>query len=550
VPLPGSYPSWELGPDAVEDMIIVESFAPVLDLLDDHPNWTLTFEMQAYFVEVLAARHVEVLNHLRDLIDAGQVELVSFHYADQMFIAFPYEDWKRSVDRAHDVFAAHDLTLSGTVFCQEGQAGEGMLERMPEEGYDILAWPVNLWEFQKGEGFAAAPYYAYGDQRIVIAGRGVNDDTNEVYVDWSFMGDGELMATGEWDPYFPWFFHYREDAVAEYEAGLEAMEANDYLISSIGDYVAALDDAGIDPEPLPHLFDGTWQPDSTMGVSLWFGRGGLWRKDERDNHVRTLCYTAHKELKAAETIAAAAGLDRAAVLDEAWRQLHMAEVSDGSGINPYRGEVEFTIASAAEAIRLARDVIDEAKAALALEEALIDTAAGTVEAGAFAWPGQAGPGPFAVQVEAEGRTFEKKWFKVSDDPPTWRFEIAFSDSEDKQAREIYVSFPLTGDDILTTTALVDDEVRAYAWDDFEFEFWYLPAPIGLIGLGDGWWLVKDTANVHIAALIEPGAPTLRFEDLTAPWFETITWVFHVVQGDEAAALDLANRTNVQPTLAR
>ncbi|NLH49285.1 MAG: hypothetical protein GX444_11885 [Myxococcales bacterium] len=550
VPLPIDIPSWEIGPDEVEDMIVTESFVPVLDLLEHHTNWTLTIELQAYFIEVLAERFPEVLDQLRDLVDAGGVELVSFHYADQLFIAYPYEDWQVSNDRAKAVFEQYDLTLSPVVFCQEGQAGEGMTERMAETGYDILAWPKNLWSWQHGD-FDAAPFYQMGDTYVVAGGKGVSDDVNQVYVDWSFLDDGEKMATGDFDPYFPWFFHYQEGSVAEYEAGLMEKEADGYKIGSISDYVNDLLDAGIDPEPAPRLLDGTWQPDSTEGVSMWLGRGGLWRKDERDNHVRSLAYQAHQEILAAETIAEQAGLDRAAVLDEAWRQLHNADVSDGSGINPYRGEVEYVIASAAEAIRIARDVIEEAKTALSLENVLIDTANGEVTAGEYEKPGEKVPqGPFQILVQAKDRTFKTKWFQVSEDPATWRLEIAFSDSENKKARELFVTFPGTGDEILTTTALIDDEVRSYPWADFNFEFWYLPAPTGLIGLGDGTWLVKDAANEHVGAYIEPSTRNVRFEDQTAPWFETITWVFYVVQGSAADALTLADRVNVHPVLAR
>jgi len=551
IPLPNAdWPYWEISPDDAEDMIIRESFAPILDLLDQHPDWTLTLELQAYFIEVLAERHPEVLNQLRELVDAGGVELVSFHYSDQFFIAYPYEDWEKSNDRVQQVMEDNGLTLSGAVFCQEGQAAEGMARRMAERGYSVMAWPKNLWGFQHGE-YDAEPYYTFGDVLMVIAGKGVSDDANEVYVDWSFMGDGELLATGDLDPYFPWFFKYRPAAVKEYEEELAARVAEGYIIGGIEDYVRALQDAGISPATPPPLLDGTWQPDSTTGSSLWMGRGGLWRKDERDNNVRTLAYQAHREIKAAETIAAAASLDRTAVLDEAWRQLHHGQVSDGTGLNPYRGEVEFCLAANAEALRIAREVIDEAKTELGLTEVLINTATGEVTAGEYVAPTESlETAPLAASVQALDRTFQRKWYRISDDPLVYRLEVFFSDSLNKKAREISVTFPFSGEEILTTTALIDDEIRAYSFDDFAFAYYYLPAPIGLIGLGNDWWVIKDTGTVHVAAYVEPHADSLRFEDLTAPWFETIPWVFYVMQGTETEALEFADRINVHPTLAR
>ena len=552
IPMDGDFPNWEIGPDVAEDMIIIESFEPILDLLMDHPDWSLTLELQAYFIEVMAERHPDALDKLRYLADSGGVELVSFHYADQLFIAFPYEDWRRSNDLALEVFEEHELNLSGAVFCQEGQGAEGMARRMDERGYTVMAWPTNLWKYQHGE-WDAAPYYEFGDIHMIVAGRGVNDPTNDVYTTWTFMGDGELLATGDMDPYFPWFFNHKPAKVEEYETKLQNLVDQDYVISSITGYVEDLIDLGIPPAEPPRLLDGTWQPGSTEGVSMWLGRGGLWRKDERDNHVRTMCNTAHREIKAAETAADVAGLDREDELAEAWRQLFMAEVSDGSGINPYRGEIEFTIASAAEAIRVARDIIDEAKNELGLSQAVIDTAAGTVAEGEFAWPGTVvDEPPLDIKISAECREATAAWYLVSDQPETYRLEIAFTAGTDKKCRENEVTFPGWANSILTTTALIDDEMQSYPRADFTFEdgHMYLALPIGVIGLGRDWWVVKDMANVHVAALINDRNKKVTFQDLTPPWSETITWVFYLMKGTDEQALQLADRINVHPTLVR
>jgi hypothetical protein len=550
VPAPGDWPTWDISPEAVEDMIVTESFAPLLALLQAHPEWTFTIEMQAYMVEVLAARHADVLAALQKLTAAGQVELVSFHYAGQFFIAHPYDDWKQSLALAQQVFAANNLKLSGVVFCQDGQAAEGIASHMSEEGYTVMAWPADLWTYQHG-AFDAAPYYEFGDARLVVAGQSVADAVDGVYVSWSYMGDGELLATGGVSPYFPWFFHDRSEAVANFAAAVEQQEEQGYLISSIAGYVQALQTAGIAAAQPPPLLDGAWQPATTDGNSRWLGGIGVWAAAERDNHVRTLAAMAHREILAAQTIAAAAGLDSTAVLAEAWRQLALGEVSNGTGVNPYLGEVDFCIASSAEAFRIARAVIYEAKATLGLGGALIDTATGAVTPGEFAWPGApTGKAPLQLTVAADGRSAQVSWFAESQSPPTWRVEIAFSASLVATARTLSVTFPGTGDEIQTTTALVDDAVQTYARSDFSFDHWYLPAPIGLVGLGGGWWVVKDQANVHVAARIETADSDVQFVDNTAPWFETITWIFHVVQGADADALALADRINVHPTLAR
>ena len=101
-----------------------------------------------------------------------------------------------------------------------------------------------------------------------------------------------------------------------------------------------------------HSLDGTWQPNSTEGVSRWLGAGGLWGINERDNDVRSLGAMAHRELLAAETIAKAAGLDVKEEIDGGFRLLFLGEVSDGTGINPFRGEIEYAIGHFTEALRI------------------------------------------------------------------------------------------------------------------------------------------------------------------------------------------------------
>ena len=55
-----------------------------------------------------------------------QVEVVSFHYSDQLFLANAVEDWSRSADLTRATFAKWGVPLGKAVFCQEGQAGMGM----------------------------------------------------------------------------------------------------------------------------------------------------------------------------------------------------------------------------------------------------------------------------------------------------------------------------------------------------------------------------------------------------------------------------------------
>src|SRR5688572_1044660 len=319
------FPGWqgEMRPEEVEDRIVTESLHPVLELYAAHPTWGVDIELQGYLLDVLAARHPDTLELLRDLALSGQAEVVSFHYSDQLFIAYPEVDWLRSQALTAATFAAHDIPLGTSVFCQEGQSTAAMASHMRALGYTTMVWPKNLWIEQHGD-FLPAPLYGFGDVSLVVGALGVlyEDGPTQIEAQWTFFDDGELLATGDWNPYFPEQFVIDQEALDAYEAELMAREAEGFIIATVQDYVAAVS-AEVEPVAPPPLLDGTWQPGSTDGVAKWMGDRSLWAvgggPHDRDNHVRTLGYVAHRELAAAETAAAVTRIDARAQLDAAWR---------------------------------------------------------------------------------------------------------------------------------------------------------------------------------------------------------------------------------------
>lgn len=544
----GPIPSWELNAIETEDMIVEESFEPVVNLLMGHPNWSLTFEMQGYFLDVLAERHPDVLANLRTLAKAGRAEVVSFHYSDQLFIGYPYEDWKRSVELTIDTFAKHDIPLSKAVFCQEGQASPGMKQAMEEYGYEVMVWPKNLWSYQYND-FDADPFYTFGNIKMIAGAKGVSDPVNGVYMTWTFFGDGELLATNDWDPYFPWFFKHSPTAVAEYEDRLQSLEDQGYVIGAVTDYVDALENAAITPSTPPDLMGGTWQPSSTDGTHRWMGGSGLWGYDERDNFVRTLGATAHRELLAAETMNEQADLDMRDQLDQAWRLLALGQVTDATGINPFRGEIEYGIAHMGEVVRIAAEVIESGKTVLRLNMAKIDTKTGTVtEDGPPMEPDDVAA-PIDIEINVVGRDVVETWYEVSDDPLIYKLEISFSARDENNFHKIEVLFPGAAGPIEYSPGLMDEQVVSFDRSQFVFEHFYLPLANGLIGLGNGKYLVKDQAYCHLSAQIYTANPDVIFRDETAGYFEEHKWVFYLVEG-QTDALDFALNLNVTPTLYR
>ncbi|MFT3770567.1 MAG: hypothetical protein QM820_34505 [Minicystis sp.] len=540
-------PAIDLDAEQIEDAIVTQSFAPVLSLYAKHPTWGVDIELQGYMLDVLAARHPETLALLRTLAKSGQIEVVSFHYSDQLFIAHPREDWSRSQELTAATFARHDIPLGKSVFCQEGQAGEIMAREMKDRGYETMVWPKNLWSYQHGE-FDAEPLYHFGDITLIAGAKGVNyqSGATSIQVAWTFFDDGELLATNKMNPYFPDLFMKNEKALADYEAEVSALEGQGFAITTVSKYVAAVKDKVPIADP-PPLLDGTWQPGSTDGVHRWLGGGGLWGKDERDNDMRTLASLAHRELLAAETIAAKVGLDATATLADAWRLLALGEVSDATGINPFRGEAEYGIGHLTETLRIAREVIEDAKAKLGMEKAAIDPASGEVTEGeADAFRGKETAAPITLVIDGGDRAVTETWEEVQ--PGLVRVEIGFDNAE---SRFISVRFPGAMDDEIVTTRALDDTVPAsYPRSAFTFEHFHLPLPIGMVGLGGGSFLVQDQARVHLAAQIFRDSGDVVFADETATSGETATWVFYVLEGTAEDAVTFARALNERRALSR
>lgn len=555
------YPGYSgtLRPEEVEDLIIVESLVPVLEMYAAHPTWGANIEMQAYLLDVLAARHPDTLDLLRDLALSGQIEVVSFHYSDQFFVAFPQIDWEKSQDLAAATFEIHDVPLGRAVFCQEGQAGSGLALRMAERGYGTMVWPKNLWIAQHGD-FAAAPLYEFGDVKLVVGAQGASyDDGADLQIEttWTFFDDGELLATNDWNPYFPALFIHDPAAVAEYEAGLEALDADGWVITSVSDYADAIADRVVAP-PAPPLLDGTWQPGSTNGVAKWLGDRSIWfvggPPADRDNHVRTVGYQAHRELVAAQTAAEAAGLDVEDELAAAWRLLVLGQVSDASGINPYRGEVEYGLAHATEVLRIARGVIERSKQTLGHASVQIDPYAQTVVEGDVApFAGElTDDAPIEVSATAEDatRAIDVAWTQIDAGHHTVAITFGPGDPESlTNAVDVRFVGEMT-DDIVTTVALDDDTPRSFSRADFAFGEFKLALPLGLVSLGPDRFLVKDTAFVHLAAGIEREGPDITFRDETLAADEGATWIFHVIDADAQTAVEHARRINAAREVVR
>ncbi len=551
------------GNDKVEDFIITESFLPLLQLYDKHPTWGANIELQAYMIDVMGARHPDVLALLRKLAQRGQIELISFHYNAQFFLGFPRDDLHRSLAQVKATFQKHCLPLSGVVFNQEGQAGEGRQKMLVDEGYSVGVFPKNLFFYVHHDSGNPWPYFTSEGGDLIMGATGV-DPASGIDLAWNFFDDGELcvapVVQGQsLNPYFATTSAHDPASVAKFEAELAQTEQNGYYLTRISDYVRHLKAEKIEQKPAPVLLDGTWQPGSTDSDHRWLGGRGLWGTIENDFEVRNGNYEARTQVAAVQQLADnAAKMGKGVATQDArlaklWKDLWRAEVSDCSGVNPWLAEVQWALDHnpiiAADAKQLAKEL----RQSLGWTHARVDLGAGTaVDQPPVAenWPTVDAPADVStVTVGVDGRTYTMKWLQIS--PTRWRLLVSFTASSpdnDPFGRELKVNFPRFADQIEYSPALLDDVVRTYPFSAFVFQadHVWLPVPNGLIGLGKGWYVVKHARLENLAVRIDVTAPTVGFSDETVRLDLAPIWQFEVLQGTAADALAVAKSLNIAP----
>jgi hypothetical protein len=552
--------------EALEDLIVTESFAPLVELFERHPTWGGSFEMQGLFLEVLEQRFPDLLVRFGHLVQRGQVDLMSFHWSDQLFLAYPYRDQKWSWDQNQRLLQRFCLPQAPAFFTQEGQYGEGMARLAHDEIDAMGILPRNQLSFNLG---ADKPRGLWLDRDglPLVTTDGFTDPATGWVLDWNFVDDAELLATGGINPYFPELFKVNDKAVQEYEARLQALEDDGFRVTTIREYRRQLEAAGIARTPVPFVHDGQWQSDAGDNLFQWMGFGAGWAGDERDNAILTGNVKLSRRLRAAEILldqADAAGKATAALrarLDGAIRDLLKAEVSDSTGWRPYIVEIRYSLDHAAAAEAAVQGVLVEALELLGLPgDAWVDLRSEEVstEVPASAPPPllDAPPFPFELDDGGRGATVTTEdwgshvdvWIDLPSRTP------ATSGSDRPAPLRVSVPEPLTH--LVTSPALLEDRVVSVPLADYELlvkqdvtpkNRLCVGTPNGLVGLGGDRWLIVDTATLHVATCLS--AEGVWWEDQTQPNQDATLWHLVYLEGTKEQALELAWRVNVEPVVA-
>jgi hypothetical protein len=548
---------YNLDEKAVEDVIVRAGLEPVLDMYLAHPSFRADIELQAYMVEVIAARHPDVLAKMRTLAATGQIDFDSFHYSDELFIAYPKRDLEVSLDLVDRIFARVCLPRGRSIFAQEGQFARGELPIAREHGYQVAVLPKNLFSYQVGEDPAKASVL-YDDPELqgpsIMIGGAAWSSMKPFDLVWTFMNDGEVAFTvGGLNPYFGKDYQVDPGAVAKRVEELMQLEQAGFVHATIAEAAAAMKRMGFAPARLPPVFDGTWQPKDTGNVHRWMGGAGLFRTYERDSDLLATVWNAGRLVRAAEQAmkrgASRPSLDRA--LAYAWREALFSEVSDSTGWNPWRTEVEYSFAHAKKASDAASNVL-----------ACLGASAPSAQAFACDRPPTSTLEALGVEISAPARQITSTVHGCAPQSGSAAGEVVHEvvvavtklvddehllDQTDQESNErhLEVRFQRTGD--LASTLALEEQVRTFALDGYVFDSLGVVLPLGLVSLGPSRWLIQDLSTGRLAAIVSrTGADkdVLRFVDDTVSRAHESTRRWYVVEGAPPdRALGLARSIN-------
>jgi len=544
--------------DQLEDRIVRESFEPLLDIFLAHPTFAGDIELQGYMLDVMMDRHPEVVAKMRALVARGQIAIESFHYSDQLFTAHSRWTMERSQALNRRAFERACLPQSRAVFTQEGQFSEGMLERMKFAGQTIGIMKGGLADYQYS-GVPQRLLYRLRDQDVVTT-RGGGDAGFEVT--WYFVGDGETVLTGDLDPYLGSAFRFQQASADALVQKLQQLQNAGYFLTTVEDYVRRLKEAGVEAVELPYSLDGTWRPDDSNNLFAWMGRRGLWGDSEADNEVLATLERSRIALMAADAallwaVRNGSGPDPDPLreaLDPAIRAQVLAEVSDSTGWNPWLGEVRYALEFAQSNLETARDVLEAVRASVGAPWIRVDTASGEVTgldaAGTPPVEAPADP-PFDIEVQASGFDSSVQWTELQPPatPRVLKLVVTLARTESGAANAV-LSFPRSGDRLIYGPAMLDEVADLDLSGIPGFQgLVNVPAANGLLGLGNGVFLVKDLRSFHLSAFFPKQEPRVYFEDQTLNGPGPYEFRFFVLIGASAPeALAFARSVNVQPVV--
>ncbi|MHA1731843.1 MAG: hypothetical protein ACTSU5_07860 [Promethearchaeota archaeon] len=563
------------------------SLKPFLRFHEKFPQWKSNLEISGHHVAFLERHFPQELDRLRVLNQRGQVEIVTVHYSDQIYLAYPGRDLLESIDLADEILERNGLERSPVWFGQENFFGEGVVDVMKRRGYSI-ALVNGAYYTHLHPRPADAAYYTYGGVDCLLSGAQRAGD--EVVQTWNFWGDGEL-AFARFNVYFPGYGASEKKFVERANRYFRDHEDGVKFVT-VTEYIDLVKGRGYEPVPLEPLLDGSWNLYYYGGVYLWMGTYRF--AFERDGEIRSLTFRSRERVLLADALerefserAAAkdSTIERCrALVKRAWKHQLLAEVSDSTGQTPFPIEVEYSRAEAGRAEEIAGEVVDLVVGELGLSGKWVDLATGEILDGpaskltpvlrdiealprVSAREFKAEMGTGVHLRDAKGKVTIRR---VDDDHYILDFHLrrdkwvpftsrvlSLMRSSKHPGRSRVISnkinartgftVPLEFDEFGYSPAGLEGTLKRFKLDDFSWDEMWLPCPNGILQFGEDKYLVKHNGhgNTHLAFTIDKARGRVGILTLNPPRVE-FDWRVSVFRGSEEEALALGNLLNVTP----
>jgi hypothetical protein len=478
----------------------------------------------------------------------GQVAFGGFSFADELWTTQPADVIRRSYAAGRRAFEDAGIALSPVVAGVAGQFGMGLGDVLPAGSLAIL--PRAAWERGHPDESVAPAFLLSDTTRAVVSD--VAWTENGVELEWSFDGDGALLASGGIAPVRGIDFALDPGALAEYEASLADRAAAGFDLTTIAAAYDGLQASGFAPPPLPPTLDTV----GSAGGAPWLGEAGTAGAQEADGALRRAWAAAHRDVRAAEALAQAAGEFAPPDITEAWDALLRAGIASASGPSPLRAAVLYARNRAAAARRLVLPRLEEA-AGPCLDHVLIRGRDGTVGC-VGAWGAARRDaddlleGVSARAGDDGGLILDVQQLEdpdLSGDPLLLRVRHTFGVDLDAGGplSPRRISLPFTTDVLRFVPAgRTGRELEPFV-EVPAVEPIVLPLGGGVLDLGDPGHLVLDPRHLNLGVFVLPDEDRIEILDATPGIGGPEIWELYVVES-RADALRLAERLVQRPDL--
>lgn len=535
------------GDAQVEENILQNSIIPLLTFYHDNSEYKFSFEIQGYGIEIIGERYPEIMKYIKRMINRGQMELIVTHYSDQFFLAYPLADFEKSIELSDDVLDDYDLRKSNVFGTQEWQWSPYLPKLMKQHGYEIFigrdqmfrhytSLHENYWNYEKSNLFVTE----WDNDQVYLAldrpGRIEDKDSDPsktMIYDWAHRGDGEYVNTHGSDK----DFEHNAGRQRHFEEMLEEYKEKDYKSVTLSELIYTSREKGFDKRELDCI------PGSAQGSNVYVWMGEQRRTWEKDTEINTERYQTRNMLLATEVLLNK--LDNAGVrvdgyqkeLNDLWRDVIMAQVTDASGWAPRQIEVDY-------GDRLNRNVTKKCTEIykLALKDAgLLDTSLiidiyknDLIDEDYIVLDGETCVPPIEFNMNISSYVANCKSYGND----LYLLSVTFDAST---IAEVALKFNITNNDVLYCPLGQKEPMNL---TDYRDNNTYLPLANGFIYIGNDTCVIKNCMANHILCEVDPSEIIFKEEAPTGQ----ITYQFFIYMNGMNRGITYASKINTHPSI--